>query len=403
MQRRTAGTGAVLVTILLDAIGVGLIFPVLPSLVEGFLGTGPAGASRPMGLLMSAYALMLFLCAPALGALSDRLGRRPVILVTLAGATIDYALMALAPALWVLFLGRVLAGACGANHATAAAYIADVTPPEKRARSFGLIGAAFGLGFILGPALGGLLGAFGPRVPFWVAGGLTLLNLLYALFVLPESLPVERRRPFSWASANPLCSLARLRAFPGVIGLAAVFIAVQLAGQVPPAVWPLFTEHRFAWTPRDIGVSLAVVGICMATAQGLLTGRVIGLLGERRALLVGLVLCIAAFLLFGSAGGGWMMYPITALYSLGCITGPAAQAMMSHRAPADRQGELQGSLTSLISVVAVVGPIFAAEAFAWGAAPGMPPLFDGAPWFAGAAVFALALALAPLALRRSAP
>jgi MFS transporter, DHA1 family, tetracycline resistance protein len=399
MRKRPAATVFILFTVLIDTIGVGLIIPVLPKLIEEFVGGGPSEASAELGWLFAAYALMLFLCAPALGSLSDRFGRRPIILVALAGMAFDYVLTAMAPSLWLLFLGRLVAGACGSNFTTATAYIADVSEPEKRAQAFGLIGAAFGVGFILGPALGGLLGQFGPRVPFWVAAGLTALNFVYGLFVLPESLPASERRPFSLSAANPFRAVLRLRRFPAVVGLAAGFFFMQIGTQMLQSIWVLFTEYRFAWTERDVGLSLAVVGLIFGVVQAGLTRVVIPKIGERGAIFTGTFLCMGGLLWFAFATQGWMMYAALLPYAMIGIAGPAMQAIMSRQVQPSEQGELQGTLTALMSLTAIIGPLVAAYAFGWFTRPGAALVLPGAPFLGAVALLLLGLLFALSGLR----
>lgn len=403
MNHRAPATIFILITVLLDMIGVGLIIPVLPKLVEEFVGGGPSEASAELGWLFASYALMLFLCAPALGALSDRFGRRPVILVALLGMAFDYVLTALAPTLWLLFVGRVVAGACGSNFTTATAYIADVSEPEKRAQAFGLIGAAFGIGFIVGPALGGLLGQFGPRVPFWVAAALTGLNFIYGAFVLPESLPKAERRPFAPAAANPFRALFRLTRFPSVLGMAAAFFFLQLGAQMLQTNWVLFTEYRFAWTERDIGLSLAMVGVVFGLVQGGLTRVAIPKLGERRCIFLGIAASAGALVWFALASRSWMMYAAMLPYAMIGITGPAVQAIMSRQVQANEQGELQGTLTSLMSVTAVIGPLLSAYVFAWFTRPGAAATVPGSAFLMGAGFMLIALFFALAGLRATPP
>jgi DHA1 family tetracycline resistance protein-like MFS transporter len=305
----------------------------------------------------------------------------------------------MAPSLWLLFIGRVIAGGCGSNFTTATAYIADVTPPEKRAQAFGLIGAAFGMGFILGPALGGLLGQYGPRVPFWVAAGLTAMNFVYGAFVLPESLPASNRRAFSTRAANPFRSLLRLGRFPSVLGLATAFFFLQLAAQMLQSTWVLFTEYRFAWTERDVGLSLAMVGLVFGLVQGGLTRIAIPKLGERRSIFIGLAFCIVGLIWFAVATQGWMMYAAMLPYAMIGITGPAVQAIMSRQVQSNEQGELQGTLTSLMSVSAIFGPLIATHVFAWFTRPGAPVLVPGSAFFTGAMLMFVALVFAVLGLR----
>jgi DHA1 family tetracycline resistance protein-like MFS transporter len=368
---------------------------VLPRLIGSFLHDDLGQASTYYGAFIAAYAAMQFFFAPILGGLSDRFGRRPVILTSLAGAAIDYLLLAFAPSLWWLAVGRVFAGITGASFSAATAYIADVTPKEKRAQSFGLMGAAFGLGFILGPALGGALGGISLRLPFLVAAGLNLVNFVYGSFVLPESLAVEHRRPFTLRRANPLSSLRNLGRHPVLAGLTATLVCSYMAQQMLQAIWALHTQERFGWGPFQVGASLAVVGISAAVVQGGLIRLILPRLGERRALLFGLSVNIAGYLALALATRGWMMYAICVPFALGGLAGPATQAILSREVGPSEQGELQGSLTSLQSLTAILGPILATGLFARFAPPTAAPRIQGATFFvaAGFNLFGMLLAL----------
>jgi DHA1 family tetracycline resistance protein-like MFS transporter len=336
----------VLVTVLLDTLGLGLIIPVAPRLVASFLHDDLEAASHWFGLIVSLYAVMQFVFAPVLGGLSDRFGRRPVILISLLGAAASYLLSGFAPALWWLFVGRTIAGITGASFSCAGAYIADVTPPEKRAQSFGLIGAVFGLGFILGPALGGVLGDHGLRLPYFVGAGLNFANLLYGIFVLPESLAKENRRPFSFARANPIGSLRMLARHPIVLGLTGTMLCSFMAQWVLQSVWALHTQERFGWKLRDVGLSLMVVGFSMALVQGVLVRAIVPRMGERRALVVGLVMGVVGQVAFALADRGWVMLVLIAPFALGGLAGPAVQAIISREVGPKEQGELQERSTA---------------------------------------------------------
>jgi DHA1 family tetracycline resistance protein-like MFS transporter len=394
------GLVLILITLVLDILGIGLIIPILPRLIETFEGGSVAAASNTFGLLAALYSLMQFLCAPALGSLSDRFGRRPVILTSLLGSGLDYLLLAWAPSLGWFFLARLISGVTGANFAAAAAYIADVSPPEKRAANFGLIGAAFGVGFILGPALGGLLGNVGLRIPFLVAGGLTLLNWLYGWLILPESLAPENRRQFSWARSNPAGALLALRRYPMVLGLAGTFFLISLAHQCFPAIWVLYTSYRYHWTVGQTGLSLAVVGLMVAIVQGGLTRVIVPRLGEQRAALLGMAIASVSYCGYGLATEGWMIYAILAFGSLGGITGPAVQGLISREVGADEQGGVQGALTSLASVAGVVGTPLAARLFAFFIGDRAPIYLPGAAFFFSSILVVLGLLLALRSFRR---
>ncbi|MGK4006292.1 TCR/Tet family MFS transporter [Sorangium sp. So ce1036] len=397
---RRASVAFILATVLLDRLAIGVMLPVLPQLVSNFLGGDVGAASGYYGAFIALYSAMQFLFAPILGALSDRFGRRAVILSSLLGAAINYALLGVAPGLGWLFVGRMIAGITGASFSAASAYIADVTPPERRAQSFGLIGTTIGLGFVLGPALGGLLGDMHLRMPFFVAAGLNLLNFSYGLFVLPESLPRERRRPFSLRRSNPLASLARLGQRPVLLGLAVTIFCVQMAQQILQCVWPLFTAARFGWRPLDIGISLAAAGLGMAVVQGALIRVMVPRVGEHRSLLFGLALGAVSFVGFGLADSGLWMYIVLLPSSLGCVAAPAAQALISSEVESSQQGELQGSLATMASLTAIVGPLLGGGLLARYAPPGAEPHIPGAPFFAAACFSAAGLLLA---LRMSAP
>jgi DHA1 family tetracycline resistance protein-like MFS transporter len=392
----------VLVTVLLDTLGVGLLIPVAPRLVASFLGDDLSAASHYFGILVSLYAAMQFLFAPVLGGLSDRFGRRPVILMSLLGAAVSYLASALAPHLWWLYVGRVVAGITGASFSAATAYVADVTPAEKRAQGFGLVGAVFGLGFILGPALGGALGDLGLRLPYFVGAGLNFVNFLYGLFVLPESLKPENRRPFSLARANPLGSLKGLARHPVVLGLTGTMMCSFLAQWILQSIWALHTQERFHWSLRQVGISLMVVGFATALVQGLLVRVAIPRLGERRALVVGLVMTIVGHTSLGLANHGWMIYAFIFPLSLGGLAGPAVQAIISRATGASEQGELQGSLNSLAGIAAIVGPIIGTNLLARFAPETAVPHIPGAAFFASAAIMAIGLLLALRLFARSA-
>ncbi|MBI2925826.1 MAG: TCR/Tet family MFS transporter [Verrucomicrobia bacterium] len=389
MAKRPPALGFIFVTLFLDILGVGLIIPILPKLIEQLSGNNVSAAAHTFGLLAALYSLMQFVFAPVLGSLSDRFGRRAVILGSLLGSWLDYLLLAFAPSIPWFFLGRLIAGITGANYAAASAYIADISPPEKRAANFGLIGAAFGLGFIAGPALGGLLGNIGLRVPFFAAAGLTLLNWLYGLLVLPESLPREQRRVFAWARANPVGSLLALKRFPIVLGLTATYFLINLAHQVFPSTWVLYTSHRYQWTPAQVGLSLALVGGMAALVQGGLARKIIPALGERRAIIVGLTNASVFMSAYGLATEGWMVYAIIIVGSLGSIAGPAIQSLIAHSVPMNEQGAVQGSLSSLASLAGIVGPPLATGLFGYFVNPKAPVHVPGAAFFLGT-VFVLA-------------
>jgi MFS transporter, DHA1 family, tetracycline resistance protein len=392
--RRRAATAFVLVTLLLDTLGLGLIIPVVPRLVASFLNDDLGGASHYFGLLVSVYAAMQFLFAPVLGGLSDRLGRRSVIFLSLLGAGASNLLSGFAPTLAWLFVGRVIAGITAASFSAANAYIADVTPPEKRAGAFGLVGAMFGLGFVLGPALGGALGGWGLRVPFFVGAGLNFVNLLYGIFVLPESLAPENRRPFSLARANPVGSLRMLGRHPIVFGLSGTLMCAFLAQWTLNSTWALYTQSRFGWSVRMVGVSLMLVGLGAAFVQGFLVRKVVPRVGHERALFVGLTMNVIGNLLVGLADRGWLLLCFVPVLALGRLTDPAVQAIVSQAVSTSEQGELQGALNSLMGVAAIVGPLIGTYLLATFGPETAHFHAPGAPFFASAAISTVGLIVA---------
>lgn len=418
MASRKAGLSFIVVTLFLDILGIGLIIPILPRLVESFVGNDLTQGAFFVGALASAYAAMQFVFSPIMGSLSDRYGRRPVLLISLFGSGFDYVLLAFAPSLAWFFLGRVVAGICGASIGTAAAYIADVSPPEKRAQNFGLIGMSFGLGFVAGPLLSAFLGSVemplphfiaaltgsetlaGIRFPFVVAACLAFGNAMYGLFVLPESLDPAHRRPFSWARANPIGTLAALTKYPVVLGLAFTLFLMGVAQRALESTWVLFTEHRFDWTIKDTGISLAVVGLAAAIVQGGLVRRVIPMLGERRALTTGIIISSIAYLLYGLAPAGWMLYVFLVFGALGGVAGPAAQGLMSKAVPPNEQGMLQGGLASVTSITNVLGPLIATNLFGYFISDAAPVKIPGAAFFAGTILLLGALVAARRTFRR---
>jgi MFS transporter, DHA1 family, tetracycline resistance protein len=403
LRNRQAGLAFIFVTLFLDILGIGIIIPILPQLVTELSGGDVSSASSYYGWLVSAYALMQFLFAPLFGSLSDRFGRRPVILAALFGAGIDLLIMGFAPTLTWLFIGRIIAGITGASIIPANAYIADVSPPEKRAQNFGLVGAAFGLGFIVGPALGGLLGTFGPRIPFFFAAAMTLLNWLYGYFVLPESLAPEHRRPFSLARSNPLSSVLALKRYPVVFGLVGTYVCLGLAQQALQSTWVLFTTYRFDWTALQNGLSLAFFGVMSAVVQVGLLRVLIPRLGERRALLLGLLISTISYTLYGLVTQGWMMYGVLMFGALSGITQPAAQGLISNQVGPSEQGELQGSLTSLLSLTGIFGPVIATWLFGHFTGPNAIAPIPGIAFFWGSFLSALAGLLALRSFMRQRP
>lgn len=382
-----AALGFIFITVLVDVIGFGIIIPVMPSLIRELIQGDISAASSYGGWLMFAYAIMQFLCAPILGNLSDKYGRRPVLLFSLLGFGIDYIFLALAPTIGWLFIGRIIAGITGASFTTASAYIADISEPDKRAQNFGMIGAAFGLGFIIGPLIGGLLGQFGSRVPFIAAAVLTLLNWLYGYFVLPESLAKENRRPFSWKRANPLGSLIQLKKYPAVAGLIISLTLVYIGAHAVQSTWSFYNIGKFNWDEKMVGYSLAFVGFMIALVQGGLIRIVIPKIGQEKSLYIGLLLYSIGMVLFAFATEGWMMFAFCTIYCLGGIAGPAIQGIISSHVPSNEQGELQGALTSLMSATSIVGPLLMTNLFSFFTRPTAPVYFPGAPFLMGAVLF----------------
>jgi DHA1 family tetracycline resistance protein-like MFS transporter len=391
---RGAAAAFIFVTILLDMFALGLIMPILPKLVESFVNNDTASAARIFGLFGTAWALMQFFFSPILGGLSDRFGRRPVVLLSNLGLALDYVLMALAPSLTWLFIGRVISGITSASISTAFAYIADVTPPERRAAVFGKVGAAFGAGFIIGPAIGGLLGGMDPRLPFWVAAGLSFANTLYGWLILPESLPRNRRSPFRWKSANPFGALHLLGSDRVLAGLSVVNFIAQLAHVVLPSTFVLYATYRYGWNAATVGLTLAMVGICAMVVQGAAIGPIVRRLGERKALLLGLGCGAVGFLIFGAAPTGplfWLGIPVMALWGL---AGAASQALMTASVAPDQQGQLQGATASVQSVSQLLGPFLFTLTFAWFIGAAAPAKLPGAPFLLASALLVLALVIA---------
>jgi DHA1 family tetracycline resistance protein-like MFS transporter len=397
-ERRPA-LGFIFVTLVLIVLGFGILVPVLPALVTQFEGGSIAQGSHWFGWLVGVFALMQFVASPVLGALSDHYGRRRVILISLAGSAIDYVIMGLAPNLAWLFVARMISGMTAGSLATCNAYIADVTPPEGRARAFGLVGAAFGLGFVAGPALGGLLGHFSLRLPFFVAAGCVAVNGLYGAFVLPESLPASRRRKFSWRRANPVGSLMALRRFRGVFDLAGTYFLYMFGSVMLQSTWVLYTAYRFGWGPQQVGFSLMVIGGLSAFVQLRFVQPIMEWLGQRRGLAAGLLLSVVAFAGYGLAGRGWMIYAIAVVGALGGITGPATQALITRHVPHTEHGAVQGSLAGLASLAGIFAPMIAASSFGACISPGAPLPLPGIAFFEAGVLFLCALALAVASFR----
>jgi DHA1 family tetracycline resistance protein-like MFS transporter len=393
----------VAITLLLDTIGFGLIIPVLPALLVSVTGASVSRAAIYGGWLSFLYATMQFLCAPVLGNLSDRFGRRPVLLYAIGALGVDYVIMGTAPTLGWLLLGRAISGMAGASFTPAYAYVADISPPERRARNFGVVSAMFGLGFIVGPALGGFLARFGPRAPFFAAATLCLLNFCYGVFVLPESLPPERRRAFAWRRANPLGTFVQMRKRPVVRGLLGALFLWMVANQVYPSTWSFYTKFRFGWSEAMIGASLALVGAIMVTSQVTLLRRLVPRLGERRAALLGVTIAAVGYAGYATATAGWMMFAWLTTWLFGAIVFPLTNALMSHRVSPDAQGELQGAVAGLSSLAAISGPLLMTQLFGRFTAPTAPVHLPGAAFLAASLLTWTCLAMYWSATREPPP
>lgn len=397
---RKAALGFIFITILIDVTGWGIIIPVIPSLIEELLNVNISVAIQWHGWLLFVYAAMQFLWAPVIGNLSDRYGRRPVLLFSLFGFAVDYLVVAFAPTIWWLFIGRLVAGITGASITTAMAYIADVSSPQDRTKNFGLTGVAFGAGFVLGPAIGGLLGELGSRVPFMFAAGLAFLNWLYGYFVLPESLSMEHRRKFEWRRANPLGSLKHFKKYPGIWGLVVSLSLVYIAAHAVQSTWNFFTIERFGWSEKMIGLSLAVVGVLVGLVQGVLIRWVNPRLGNEKSIYTGLTLYAIGLFLFAFASQSWMMFAFLIPYCLGGIAGPALQATMTNHVPPNEQGELQGGLTSVMSLTSIIGPLVMTNLFSFFTRKNAPIHFSGAPFLLGGILMLASAIVAYVVLKR---
>ncbi|HEX4179601.1 MAG TPA: TCR/Tet family MFS transporter [Caulobacteraceae bacterium] len=392
--RRRAAVGFVFAVAVMDVLATGLVIPVLPQLVKAFNHGDTAAAARYFGAFGLIFGVMQFFASPVLGALSDRFGRRPVILTSIIGLGLDYFLMALSPTIGWLFVGRMISGVTAATFSTAAAYVADITPPDKRAKAFGLMGSAFGIGFTIGPTLGGFLGGIDLRLPFWVAGGLALVNGLYGLFVLPESLPVSRRAPFVLKKANPIGSFELLRSQPDLLGLAAIIFLYFLAHQVLQSSMALYTNYRYGWGPQMLGLNLLGVGVGNILVQAFVVGPFVARFGERGALYTGLTAGAIGFLIYGTATTSlqfWLGLPI---FSLMGLTQPGYQGMMSRRVGPTQQGRLQGANAGLMALAGIIGPVLFTQVFAWSITPPGHGLGDGTTLFMSVAMMATGLVLA---------
>ncbi len=391
---RRAALAFIVVTVVLDMLALGMIVPVLPKLVVTFEGGDTASAARIYGVFGTVWALMQFVFSPVLGALSDRFGRRPVILLSSFGLGLDYLLMAWAPTLGWLFVGRVISGVTAATFATASAYIADVTPPERRAGAFGLLGASFGLGFVLGPAVGGVLGHYGPRLPFWVAGACCLVNVCYGVFVLPESLPHDRRATFSWNRANPLGALRLLRSHRELLGLASAAFLGYVAHEALPSTFVLYTTYRYGWDERSVGLVMAAMGVCGMIVSGGFVQPIVSRIGERLTLLVSLACGVLGFAAYGLASRGALVFVGVPLQALWGMWGPATQGIMTRRVRATEQGQLQGATSSLRGIAGLFGPTLFTQTFASFIGARAAWHLPGAPFLLGSGLLAASAAIA---------
>ncbi len=398
-NKKQAALGFIFITLLIDVTGFGIIIPVLPKLITELIHGTLSDASKYGGWLLFAYAVMQFICAPILGNLSDRYGRRPVLLFSLFGFGIDYILQGFAPTIYWLFAGRLIAGITGGSFTTASAYIADVSTPEKRAQNFGMIGAAFGIGFIIGPVLGGILGHYGARVPFFAAATLALLNWLYGYFVLPESLEKEHRRKFEWKRANPLGSLLSLQKYPAFIGLFMAIFLVNLASHAVQSTWTYYTMSKFNWDERLVGYSLGFVGLTVGVVQGVLIRVLVPKLGQKKSIYIGLVLYAIGFILFAFATTTWMMFAFMIPYALGGLAGPSIQSIISGHVLPNEQGELQGALTSIMSFAAIIGPPLMTNTFSYFTAANAIIHFPGAAMLLGAILTGISIVIAHQSLQ----
>jgi MFS transporter, DHA1 family, tetracycline resistance protein len=399
-DKKQAAVGFIFITMLLDVIGWGIIIPVIPALIEELIQGDLSEAAKVGGWLTFAYAIVQFVFAPIIGNLSDKYGRRPVILASLFGFSLDYLLLAFSPTITWLFIGRIIAGITGASITTASAYIADISTPENRAKNFGLIGAAFGLGFIIGPVIGGLLGQYGSRVPFYATAILCMLNFLYGYFILPESLPKENRRAFDIKRANPIGSFKHLKKYPSLIGLVAAVFILYTASHAIQSNWSYFTMYQFNWDEKMVGLSLGAIGLLVALVQGVLIRWIHPILGNEKSIYIGMFLYSIGMLLFAFATESWMMFAFLIPYCLGGIAGPALQAVISLQVPANEQGEIQGTLTSVMSASAIIGPPVMTGIFFYFTNKDATIHFAGAPFLLGGILMIISSLLAYFAIKK---
>ena len=394
MKKKDHSLLFIFITIFIDITGLGIIIPVIPALITELIDGSISEAAKYSGWLMFSYATLQFLFAPFLGGLSDQYGRRPVILLSLFGFGINYLVLALAPNIIWLFLGRIFQGIMGASLTTASAYIADISTPDKKAQNFGLIGAAFGLGFILGPVIGGYLGQFGSRVPFIAAAAFTLINLIYGYFILPESLDKKNRRKFDIKRANPIGTLMSLKRYPVISGLLICIVLFNIAQHATHSTWTFFTIEKFDWSEKLVGYSLGFIGLLAAIVQGGLIRVIIPKLGNIKSVYFGMIFYIIGLSLFSFAEEGWMVFAFAIPLSLGGISGPALQGIMTNKIPDDEQGEFQGGMTSLVSLTAIIGPLLMTNLFSYFTSENSFYYFPGAPFLVGAIISFFGLIIA---------
>lgn len=399
-NKKQAALGFIFITMLIDVIGWGIIIPVIPSLIEELINGDISEAAKVGGWLTFAYAITQFIFAPIIGNLSDKYGRRPIILISLLGFTIDYIFLALSPTITLLFIGRIIAGITGASITTASAYIADISTPENRAKNFGMIGAAFGLGFIIGPVIGGLLGQYGSRIPFYATAILCFLNFLYGYFILPESLPKENRRAFDLKRANPVGIFFHLKKYPKLIGLIIAMFVLYIASHAVQSNWSYFTMYQFSWDEKMVGLSLGMIGLLVAIVQGVLIRWINPILGNEKSIYVGFFLYSLGMFLFAFANQSWMMFVFLIPYCLGGIAGPALQAVISIQVPASEQGEIQGTLTSLMSASSIIGPPLMTGIFYYFTQDHAPFTFAGSPFFLGGILMTISALIAFISFKR---
>ena len=399
-DKKQAAIGFIFITLLIDITGWGIIIPVIPKLISELIHGDISEAAKYGGWLTFAYAITQFVFAPIMGNLSDQYGRRPILLFSLFGFSLDYLLLAFAPTITWLFVGRIIAGITGASITTAAAYIADVSTPENRAKNFGLIGAAFGLGFIIGPVIGGLLGQYGSRVPFYAAAILCMLNFLYGYFILPESLAQKNRRKFELKRANPIGAFMNLKKYPSLVGLVIAIFILYVASHAVQGNWSYFTMYKFSWTEKMVGISLGVIGLLVGIVQGVLIRWINPILGNQKSIYIGMALYTLGMFLFASATEGWMMFVFLIPYCLGGIAGPALQSVVSSQVPANEQGEIQGTLTSLMSASAIIGPPLMSSVFYYFTHKTAPFQFAGAPFVLGGILMLVSTIIAYFSFRK---